>query len=313
MGESALSPKDLDYIRDLVRTRSAIVLEPEKAYLVQSRLEPLAKSEGLASLSELVGKLRSALYGALHKQVVEAMTTNETSFFRDLTPFQALREQLLPEIFARKGITKRLNMWCGASSSGQEPYSVMFTILEHFPELKDWVIQYTATDISEEMLAKCREGKYSQLEVNRAAGGENSGCQVGHLRVAELGGQRLRGAFRQTLAAGGKLRAIGPRQLAAAYFELADRRSFALSFILQHITAVGVSDPDAHSTRGRARGHENDRDTRQCFAVQRNRSADRHQHEHGTNCDAHAADCADDIGSHSSGQLLEAFRRFRPE
>jgi chemotaxis protein methyltransferase CheR len=167
MGESALSPKDLDYIRDLVRTRSAIVLEPEKAYLVQSRLEPLAKSEGLASLSELVGKLRSALYGALHKQVVEAMTTNETSFFRDLAPFQALREQLLPEIFARKGITKRLNMWCGASSSGQEPYSVMFTILEHFPELKDWVIQYTATDISEEMLAKCREGKYSQLEVNR--------------------------------------------------------------------------------------------------------------------------------------------------
>ena len=167
MGESALSPNDLDYIRDLVRTRSAIVLEPEKAYLVQSRLEPLAKTEGLGSLPELVQKLRPAPYGALHKKVVEAMTTNETSFFRDLTPFQVLREQLLPEIIARKGLSKRLNMWCGASSSGQEPYSVMLTIFEHFPELKDWEIQYIATDISEAMLIKCREGKYSQLEVNR--------------------------------------------------------------------------------------------------------------------------------------------------
>ena len=77
------------------------------------------------------------------------------------------REQLLPEIIARKGQSKRLNLWCGASSSGQEPYSVMFTIWEHFPELKDWHIQFFATDISEEMLVKCREGQYSQLEVNR--------------------------------------------------------------------------------------------------------------------------------------------------
>ena len=167
MGDPALSPNDLDYVRGMVRTRSAIVLEPEKAYLVESRLSPLAKSEGLGSLTELVAKLRGTPYGELHKKVVEAMTTNETSFFRDLTPFEVLREKILPEIIARKGTSKRLNMWCGASSSGQEPYSVMFTIFEHFPELKDWVIQYTATDISEEMLAKCREGKYSQLEVNR--------------------------------------------------------------------------------------------------------------------------------------------------
>ncbi|MDH5426916.1 MAG: protein-glutamate O-methyltransferase CheR [Nitrospirota bacterium] len=167
MEKEVLNTEDLGYVRKLVRTRSAIVLEPEKAYLVHSRLEPLAKNEGLASLAELVKKLRSGPYGALHKKVVEAMTTNETSFFRDLTPFQVLREHLLPEIIARKGGSKRLTMWCGASSSGQEPYSVMFTIYEHFPEIKDWVLQYTATDISEEMLAKCREGKYSQLEVNR--------------------------------------------------------------------------------------------------------------------------------------------------
>jgi len=167
MEKEELTVVDLDYVRDLIRTRSAIVLEPEKAYLVHSRLEPVAKGEGFSSLAELVTKLRMAPYGVLHKKVVEAMTTNETSFFRDLTPFQALREQLLPEIIARKGGSKRLNIWCGASSSGQEPYSIMFTILEYFPEMKDWHIQFTATDLSEGMLAKCREGKYSQLEVNR--------------------------------------------------------------------------------------------------------------------------------------------------
>ncbi len=167
MAESTLNPEDLDYIRDMVRTRSAIVLEPEKAYLVQSRLDPVAKSDGLASIAELVEKLKKAPYGALHKKVVEAMTTNETSFFRDLTPFQVLREQIFPEIISRNGLTKRLNMWCGASSSGQEPYSVMFTIWEHFPELRNWQIQFFATDLSEEMLEKCRVAKYSQLEVNR--------------------------------------------------------------------------------------------------------------------------------------------------
>jgi chemotaxis protein methyltransferase CheR len=125
------------------------------------------KIEGVGSLPDFVQKVRRAPYGELHKKVVEAMTTNETSFFRDLTPFQVLRDQLLPEIIARKGASKQLNIWCGASSSGQEVYSVLFTILEHFPELKNWMIQYFATDISEEMLAKCREGSYSQLEVNR--------------------------------------------------------------------------------------------------------------------------------------------------
>ncbi len=167
MEESALSPKDMDYVREMVRTHSGIVLEVEKAYLVHSRLDPLAKREEFASLSEMVQKLQNTPYGGLHKNVVEAMTTNETSFFRDLSPFQALREQLLPEIISRKGTSRRLNIWCGASLSGQEPYSIMFTILEHFPELKDWVIQFIATDLSEEMLAKCRTGKYNQLEVNR--------------------------------------------------------------------------------------------------------------------------------------------------
>jgi len=162
-----ISSEDLGFICDLVRERSAIVLEPEKAYLVQSRLEPLAKSEKLGTLAEFVRTLRHRPYGPLHKKVVEAMTTNETSFFRDLVPFQALREHILPALIKHNRAIQRLQIWCGASSSGQEPYSILFSMLDHFPELQSWEIRFIATDISQEMVIRCQEGQYSQLEVNR--------------------------------------------------------------------------------------------------------------------------------------------------
>lgn len=159
--------EDLMYIRNLVRERSAIILDEEKEYLIFSRLEPLAKELGFDSLVTFVGKLRRTSNEVLHRKVVEAMTTNETSFFRDWSPFLALQECLLPDLIARKASTRCLSIWCGASSSGQEPYSIMMTILEHFPELINWKIRFLATDISEAMLKRCREGIYSQLEVNR--------------------------------------------------------------------------------------------------------------------------------------------------
>lgn len=162
-----ISSEDLGFICDLVRERSAIVLEPEKAYLVQSRLEPLAKSEKLGTLAEFVRTLRHLPYGPLHKKVVDAMTTNETSFFRDLVPFQALREHIVPALLKQNRTIQRLRIWCGASSSGQEPYSILFTVLDHFPELQSWDMQVIATDISQEMVIRCQEGQYSQLEVNR--------------------------------------------------------------------------------------------------------------------------------------------------
>ena len=159
--------EDLTYIRNLVRERSAIVLEEEKDYLIRSRLEPLAKELGFDSLVGLVGKLRRTSDDTLHRTVVEAMTTNETSFFRDLSPFLALKERLLPDLIARRASTRCLSIWCGASASGQEPYSIMLTILEHFAELQDWRIRFLATDISRVMLKRCQEGIYSQIEVNR--------------------------------------------------------------------------------------------------------------------------------------------------
>jgi chemotaxis protein methyltransferase CheR len=157
----------LIYIRDLVLTRSAIVLEPEKDYLIQARLEPVAKEAGYTSIDELAQYLRKTPSGPLHQKVVEAMTTNETSFFRDVHPFDALKDTVLPEILAKRAATKSLTMWCGAASSGQEPYTLAMLLRENFPQLTSWNLKFLATDISTQMLDKCREGKYSQLEVNR--------------------------------------------------------------------------------------------------------------------------------------------------
>lgn len=164
---SVTNENDLIYLRELILTRSAIVLEPEKNYLLQSRLEPVAKEAGLTSLEELAQKLRSTPSGPLHEKVVEAMTTNETSFFRDMHPFEAFRESVLPDILKKRAESRTLSIWCGASSSGQEPYTIAMVIREHFPELATWDIKFVATDISTQMLEKCRSGKYSQLETNR--------------------------------------------------------------------------------------------------------------------------------------------------
>ena len=159
--------EDLTYIRNLVRERSAIVLDEEKEYLISSRLEPLAKEFGFDSLPGLVGRLRRTSYDMLHRKVVEAMTTNETSFFRDWSPFLALKDHILPDLITRRASTRSLSIWCGASSSGQEPYSIMLIIQEHFPQLQDWQIRFLATDISGAMVKRSQEGIYSQLEVNR--------------------------------------------------------------------------------------------------------------------------------------------------
>lgn len=163
----AISPQDFEYIQTLVRERSAIVLESGKEYLAESRLTPVARGLGLTTLGELVGKLRSDPRGSLSCRVIEAMTTNETSFFRDLQPFEALRTTIIPEFVKARAADRTLNLWCAASSSGQEPYTIAMVLRENFPQLLEWRIRFLATDISTQMLQRCREGIYSQLEVNR--------------------------------------------------------------------------------------------------------------------------------------------------
>ena len=162
-----VAPADSDFLRQLVRQRSGIVLGEDKAYLLESRLTPLAKAIGLSDLAMLVARLRAEPSGQLARQVVEAMTTNETFFFRDIFPFECLKKLVLPDLVAKRAAGKRLDLWCAASSSGQEPYSIAMIMREHFPQLATWSTRMLATDLASEVLKRAREGRYSQLEVNR--------------------------------------------------------------------------------------------------------------------------------------------------
>ena len=162
-----MTGQDFDYIRRLLQERSAIVLEPGKEYLVESRLAPVARKLKLASISELVSQLRGKPVPNLLSEITEALVTTETSFFRDHSPFETMRKSVLPELVRSRARERQLNIWCAACSTGQEPYSLAILIREHFPELLAWKISLLATDISAQVLARAREGRYNQIEVNR--------------------------------------------------------------------------------------------------------------------------------------------------
>ncbi|MFQ5556614.1 MAG: CheR family methyltransferase [Acidimicrobiales bacterium] len=160
----SLSEADFTFVRDLVRERSAISLDESKAYLVDARLKPIAQEQQI-SLSELASELRLRRRGPLADRIVEAMTTNETSWMRDGHPFESLRAEVIPSLAAARSVGP-INIWSAACSSGQEPYCLAMIIADDFPHLRSRV-RIVATDISEEVLAKGRAGEYSQLEVNR--------------------------------------------------------------------------------------------------------------------------------------------------
>jgi chemotaxis protein methyltransferase CheR len=163
----ALAQEDFSFISQLVRRHAAIVLEPGKEYLVESRLAPLAQREGEGDFARLVSRLQQDRSGRLTTEVVDAMTTNETLFFRDGHPFESLRTHLLPELLRMRASERRLSFWCGASSSGQEPYSIAMVLREVLDAHPGWDVSLLATDINAEMLQRTETGSYSQLEVNR--------------------------------------------------------------------------------------------------------------------------------------------------
>lgn len=164
---TSISSSNCAFVRSFVAEHAGIVLDEGKGYLVESRLLPIARKRGVASPDELVSQLRRSGDPELRSAIVEAMTTNETTFFRDSEPFEALRHHVLPDLIARRRATKKLRIWCGAASTGQEPYSVTMLLREHFPELAAWDVSHTATDLSEEVLRRARQGRFSRLEVNR--------------------------------------------------------------------------------------------------------------------------------------------------
>lgn len=165
---NTLTAPDFDFIRSFVYNRAAIVLEQGKEYLVESRLGPLAQREGFSSLEQLIAAIRSdRSLVSLQTKTVDALTTNETYFFRDQHPFDALQKHILPSLIAHRAQDRQLRIWSAACSTGQEPYTLAMIIREHFPELSSWKIEIIATDLSTAVLERAKAGIYTQLEVSR--------------------------------------------------------------------------------------------------------------------------------------------------
>jgi chemotaxis protein methyltransferase CheR len=144
------------------------VIDASKTYLIESRLTPLVRRNGLGSLAELVARLRQQPAGPLEDLVVDAMTTNETTWFRDVHPWTALEQTILPELFQRRAANRCLTIWSAACSSGQEPYTLAMLLKDRFPQyVSSWNVRIIASDLSAEMLGRAATGRYTQLEVNR--------------------------------------------------------------------------------------------------------------------------------------------------
>jgi chemotaxis protein methyltransferase CheR len=161
------SDSDYAYLRELVLAQSANLIDPARNTLFDTRLTPVARVAGAANLEGLVNILRVDRPAHLQRAVAEAMTINETSFFRDVKPFEALQHTVLPELIGRRRVTRSLRIWSAASSTGQEAYSVAMLLLEHFPELVQWDVKIVGTDISRNVVEYAKSARYRRHEVNR--------------------------------------------------------------------------------------------------------------------------------------------------
>lgn len=161
-----IATPQFDYLRKIVRQHSAIVIDADKDYLAESRLGPVAEHEGFNSIEALIQSLERQTFGVLHRKVVDAMTNNETWFFRDYQPYDALKQQIIPELLTRNASTKKITFWSAACSSGQEPYSIAMSLRENFA-LPGWNYSIVATDLADHILQRAKVGSYSQMEVSR--------------------------------------------------------------------------------------------------------------------------------------------------
>jgi chemotaxis protein methyltransferase CheR len=164
---------DYAYLRQLVFEQSQNVLDPSRDYLFETRLARLLRHHGLSQIEELILLLRQKRDPALERSVAEAMTINETSFFRDSRPFELLRTELLPPLLEKRAMMRSLRIWSAACSTGQEAYSIGMLLLEHFPHLANWNIRIEGTDISSEVVRRCQSGTYQRIEMNRGLPARN--------------------------------------------------------------------------------------------------------------------------------------------
>jgi chemotaxis protein methyltransferase CheR len=161
-----VTPPDYEYLRKLLKDQSGLDLSADKQYLIESRLAPLSRKAGLTGIPDLVQKMKAGS-ASLTTRVVEAMTTNETFFFRDRVPFDHFRQTIMPEIIKARAARKSVRIWCAAGSTGQEPYSLAMCLKDMESQLAGFRVEIVATDLSQEVLEKSRTGLYSQFEVQR--------------------------------------------------------------------------------------------------------------------------------------------------
>jgi chemotaxis protein methyltransferase CheR len=162
-----MTPEDFGFLRKLLKERSGLVLSPDKQYLAESRLLPLARKNGMSTLGELVGRLKAPQAAALASDVVDAMTTNETFFFRDKIPFEHFRDTVMPALIAARAREKRIRIWCTAVATGQEPYSLAMALKGMGAALAGFKVEILATDLCGAVLERAKAGIYSQFEVQR--------------------------------------------------------------------------------------------------------------------------------------------------
>jgi chemotaxis protein methyltransferase CheR len=163
----ACTDADYAYLRSLVQAQSSNLIAPSRNSLFETRLTPVARLAGVSNLEGLVNLLKEDSQVHLHRAVAEAMTINETSFFRDVRPFEMLRETILPRLIEQRAMERKLRIWSAASSSGQEAYSLAMMMAEHFPSLAEWDVKIIGTDISRQVVEYARKARYRRLEVNR--------------------------------------------------------------------------------------------------------------------------------------------------
>jgi len=162
-----MTPTERDFLYKLLKDRSGLVLTGEKDYLVESRLMPIARRNGKTSVSELISLIRQSGSESVKKEITEAMTTNESFFFRDKVPFEHFSDTIMPGLLEARRNERRIRIWCAAASTGQEPYSIAICLKEMAEKLAGWRIEILGTDISSEVLEKAKTGLYSQFEVQR--------------------------------------------------------------------------------------------------------------------------------------------------
>lgn len=162
-----MTPADFQLLARFLKDQSGLALAEDKGYLLESRLIPVARSHGLKSIDDVVNEVRAGRNQRLMAAVVEAMTTNESFFFRDIKPFEQFKTIVLPQLLVRRAATRQLRIWSAACSTGQEPYTLAMLLTEASAQLQGWRIEIIGTDIAPGVLAKARAGLYSQFEVQR--------------------------------------------------------------------------------------------------------------------------------------------------